>query len=62
MDSWLGSSGETSLGMSAEEDMMIAALAAGFKRSAGRTPNARAAASEAGRFAASEEMIFLRNL
>ena len=28
----------------------------------GRTPNANAAASEAGRFAASEEMIFFKNL
>jgi hypothetical protein len=33
-----------------------------FKISAGRTPNANAAASEAGRLAAREEMIFFRNL
>jgi hypothetical protein len=32
------------------------------KISAGRTPEASAAASEAGRFATRDEMIFLRNL
>jgi hypothetical protein len=33
-----------------------------FKISTGRTPSANAAASEAGRLAAREEMIFFRNL
>lgn len=33
-----------------------------FRKSEGRMPEARAAASEAGRLAASDEMIFLRNL
>lgn len=36
--------------------------AIGFKISAGRIPRANAAASDAGRLAASDEMIFLRNL
>jgi hypothetical protein len=34
----------------------------GFKISAGRTPRANAAASDAGRLAVKDEMIFLRNL
>lgn len=34
----------------------------GLKISAGRTPRANAAASDAGRLAARDEMIFLRNL
>lgn len=62
MGSWFGSSGEISLGVSAVEDNAIAGLPVGFRRSAGRKPNAKAAASEAGRLDASEEMIFLRNL
>lgn len=35
---------------------------AGRKISVGRTPEASAAASDAGRFATRDEMIFLRNL
>jgi len=33
-----------------------------IKVSGGRTPNAKAAASDAGRLAVSEEMIFFKNL
>lgn len=62
MGNWLGSSGGISVEVSTVEDKTIAGLPVGFKRSAGRTPNAKAAASDAGRLAVNEEIIFLRNL
>lgn len=43
-------------------DTVIGGLPDGLSISAGLMPNASAAASDAGRLAAKEDMIFLRNL
>lgn len=41
---------------------IVEEIPAGLKMSAGRIPSAKAAASDAGRLAANEDMIFFKNL
>lgn len=49
-------------GPSPKIDVIFLVSVDSFSISAGRTPKANAAASEAGRLAAKDEMIFFKNL